>query len=73
MPNAMDPIKLASVIHQAQDRGRQAAQPGQVSYEASRLETRKQTEPMASGRHTCWWAACADRSCAMATPVLMLK
>jgi hypothetical protein len=26
------------------------------------LETRKQTEPMASGRHTCWWAACADRS-----------
>jgi hypothetical protein len=28
---------------------------------------------MASGRHTCWWAACADRSCAMATPVLTLK
>ena len=31
------------------------------------LETRKQTEPMASGRHTCWWAACADRSVTMAT------
>jgi hypothetical protein len=73
MPKAMEPTRLASVIHQAQDRGRQAAQPWQVSYQASRLETRKQIEPIPSGRQTCWCAACADRSLAMATPVLTLK
>ena len=41
-----------------------------TSYQASALETRKQTEPIPSGRHTCRCAACADRLVAMAIPVL---
>jgi uncharacterized protein HemX len=61
------------VIHHDQDAGRQAAQPWQASYQASALETRKQTDPIASGRHTCWCAAAADRLAAIATPQLMLK
>jgi hypothetical protein len=64
---------LASVIHQTSTRGRQASQPWHVSYQASTLETRKQTEPMASGRQMCWCAVAADRLAAMATPVLTLK
>jgi hypothetical protein len=56
-----------------QDRGRQAAQPWQASYQDSALKTRKQDEPTASGRHTCWCAVIADRSAAMATPVLTLE
>ncbi len=69
----MEPIRLASVIHQDRSRGRHADQPWQTSYQARTLETRKQAEPIASGRYTCWWAACADRSVTMATPVLTLK
>src|SRR5689334_25433635 len=69
----MDPARLISVIHHAHDAGRQASQPWQISYQDRTLETRKQTEPIASGRHTCWWAACADRVAAIATPQLTLK
>src|SRR5262252_1802067 len=53
MPNAMEPIRLTSVIHHDHDAGRQAAQPWQASYQDRTLDTRKQTEPIASGRHTC--------------------
>ena len=52
-PKAIDPARLASVIHHDHYLGRQAAQPWQASYQASTLDTRKQTEPTASGRHTC--------------------
>jgi hypothetical protein len=48
MPKAMDPTRLASVIHQPYDLGRHAAQPWQASYQASALEIRKQAEPIAS-------------------------
>ena len=52
-PKATDPTRLASAIHQAHDRGRQATQAWQTSIQARALATRKQAEPMASGRHTC--------------------
>ena len=61
------------MIHQDNDRGRQAAQPWQASHQASALATRKATEPKASGRQTCRCAAWADRSETIATPVLTLK
>ncbi len=35
--------------------GRQANGPWHSSTQASQLETRKQMEPSASGRHTGWW------------------
>src|SRR5262245_8430528 len=73
MPKAIDPSRLVSAIHQDHDRGRQAAQPWQASYQARRLETRKQTEPTASGRQMCWFASSADRLATIANPVLTLK
>ena len=69
----MDPSRLTSVIHQDHDRGRHATQPWQTSNQASALATRKQIEPIASGRHTYRSAVCAARSTCMATPVLTLK
>jgi hypothetical protein len=61
------------VIHHDQDVGRQAAQPWQASYQDRTLDTRKQTDPIASGRHTCWRAVVAERLAAIATPQLTLK
>ena len=61
------------MIHQDHDRGCQATQPWQTSNQARALATRKQTEPTASGRHTCRCAAYAVRSAPIATPVLRLK
>ena len=72
-PKATDPIRLSSVIHHAHDLRRQASQPWQTSYQARALDTRKQTEPIASGRHSCWCAVCAETLDATATPVLTLK
>jgi hypothetical protein len=72
-PKATDPARLASVIHHDHSFVRQAAQPWQTSYQARKLETRKQTEPTAWGRYTCWWVAWADRLAAVAVPVLTLK
>ena len=69
----MDPSRLTSVIHQDHDRGRHATQPWQTSNQASALATRKQIEPMASGRHTYRSALCTVRLTCMATPVLTLK
>src|SRR5450631_2207324 len=69
----MDPVRLASVIHQAHSLGRQPTQPWQTSNQARVLATRKQIEPKASGRQTCWFAACAVRFSRRALPQLMLK
>ncbi len=51
------------------DRGRQTPQLWQASNQAGALAARKQTEPSASGRQTCWFAACAVRSTRIAFPV----
>jgi len=44
-PKATDPIRLARVIHQDYDRGRQPVQPWPTSNQASALATTKQIEP----------------------------
>ena len=51
---ATEPTKLSNVIRQDRSRGRQAKDPWHSSAQASRLDTRKHTEPDASGRQTGW-------------------
>ena len=56
-PNATEPARFNKVIHHEVDDGRQANGPWHSSAHDNQLETRKQTDPRASGRHTGWWSA----------------
>ncbi|WP_346927667.1 hypothetical protein, partial [uncultured Arthrobacter sp.] len=52
MPNATEPATLITPIFHVRGRGRPAMMPRPAYRNATALDTRKATEPRASGRHT---------------------
>src|SRR5580692_1345832 len=72
-PKATEPARFSAVIcHEICD-GRQAKGPWHSSAQASQLDTRKHTEPRASGRHTGWWADDAPNPTSSALNVVRLN
>src|SRR5271157_246630 len=54
-PKATEPARFKKVIRHEMEDGRQANGPWHSSAQDSQLETRKHTDPRASGRQTGWW------------------